>query len=167
MKPIVSFGKADHLRTAVDEAPTTVLPAAPEEVSAATFGTQPMRAEAEPPPDVQAEPAAPAAPPAPRSAPTKDGELAAQRDRLIERFAIMQCELGGLFYEMAIRDHVRMDVLIERAAALQRVDAELGQIERMLETGASAAGGTCPSCGSIYARGAAFCAQCAHPLAGA
>ena len=38
----------------------------------------------------------------------------------------MQSELGGLFYEMAIRDHVRMDVLIDKAAALQRVDAELG-----------------------------------------
>jgi hypothetical protein len=94
-----------------------------------------------------------------------DGELAAHRDRLSERFAIMQCELGGLFYEMAIRDHIRMDVLIERAAALQRVDAELGQIERMLETGSSTAGGACPSCGAIYARGAAFCALCAHPLA--
>jgi uncharacterized OB-fold protein len=35
----------------------------------------------------------------------------------------------------------------------------------MLETGSSTAGGTCPSCGAIYARGAAFCAQCAHPLA--
>jgi hypothetical protein len=194
---LISFGKADHLRAAEDEAPTTVLatttvlapttvpPAAPEEVSAATFGIQPVPVEAVPPADVQAELAAPAVPGAPAApataaeptaapaapgvppAPSKDGELAAQRDRLIERFAIMQCELGGLFYEMAIRDHVRMDVLIERAAALQRLDAELGQIERMLETGASAAGGTCPSCGSIYARGAAFCAQCAHPLAGA
>jgi hypothetical protein len=112
-------------------------------------------------------PAAPAGQPPGAATPAAaaDGELAAQRDRLIERFAIMQCELGGLFYEMAIRDHVRMDVLVERAAALQRLDAELGQIERMLETGSSTAGGTCPSCGAIYARGAAFCAQCAHPLA--
>jgi hypothetical protein len=181
---LISFGKADHLRAAADEAPTTVLaptavpPAAPDEVSAATFGIQPTPVQAPPPADVQAELTAPAAPgetappatpaaPAPTSAASKDGELAAQRDRLIERFAIMQCELGGLFYEMAIRDHVRMDVLIERAAALQRLDAELGQVERMLETGASSAGGTCPSCGHIYARGAAFCAQCAHPLAGA
>jgi len=36
----------------------------------------------------------------------------AERDRLTERFALMQSELGGLFYEMAIRDHVQMDVLI-------------------------------------------------------
>ena len=45
----------------------------------------------------------------------------------------MQSELGGLFYEMAIRDHVRMEVLIAKAAALQRLDAELGQVERLLE----------------------------------
>jgi hypothetical protein len=104
-------------------------------------------------------------PPAPQA--VADGELLAQRERLTERFAVMQSELGGLFYEMAIRDHVRMDVLVPKAAALQRVDAELAQVERMLETGSSAAGGTCPSCSAIYARGAAFCAQCAHPLTGA
>ena len=98
------------------------------------------------------------APPAP------DPELLAQRDRLVERFAIMQSELGGLFYEMAIRDHVRMEVLIPKAAELQRVDAELGQLERIIESGASNVGGECPSCGAVYAHRAAFCAQCAHPL---
>jgi hypothetical protein len=76
----------------------------------------------------------------------------------------MQCELGGLFYEMAIRDHVQLDVLMQKAAALQRVDTELGQVERLIETGAQAAGGSCPACGATYARAAAFCAQCAHPL---
>jgi hypothetical protein len=96
--------------------------------------------------------------------PAADAELLAQRDRLIERFAIMQSELGGLFYEMAIRDHVRMDVLMPKAAELQRIDAELGQLERLVQTGAPSAGGHCPSCGAVYARGAAFCAQCAHPL---
>ncbi len=93
-----------------------------------------------------------------------DPELLAQRERLIERFAVMQSELGGLFYEMAIRDHVRMDVLMPRAAELQRLDSELGQIERMIQTGESGAGGECPACGSVHARGAAFCAHCAQPL---
>ena len=96
--------------------------------------------------------------------PSIDPELVSQRDRLTERFAIMQSELGGLFYEMAIRDHVRMDVLISKAAELQRVDAELGQLETIIAEGASSAGGQCPACGAVYARGAAFCAQCAHPL---
>ena len=96
--------------------------------------------------------------------PSADPELLAQRDRLTERFAIMQSELGGLFYEMAIRDHVRMEVLIPKAAELQRLDAELGQLEQMIESGAPAAGGECPSCSAVYPRGAAFCGQCAHPL---
>jgi hypothetical protein len=96
--------------------------------------------------------------------PAADPELLVQRDRLIERFAVMQSELGGLFYEMAIRDHVRMEVLIPKAAELQRVDSELGQVRRMIETGATSVGGNCRACGAVYARGAAFCAQCAEPL---
>jgi len=60
-------------------------------------------------------------------------ELRSQRDRLLEKFTIMQSDLGGAFYEMAIRDHVRMDVLTRKAAELQRVDAELLAVERMLE----------------------------------
>jgi hypothetical protein len=62
--------------------------------------------------------------------PVPDAEqLAAERDRLIERFTLMQCELGGLFYEMAIRDHLQLDLLVERAAALQRVEEELHALE--------------------------------------
>lgn len=68
----------------------------------------------------------------PEAGPAIDPELAAQRERLTERFALMQSELGGLFYEMAIRDHVQMDLLIQKAAALQRVDEELAELERRL-----------------------------------
>jgi hypothetical protein len=67
---------------------------------------------------------------------------------------------------MAIRDHVRMDVLLGKAAALQRLDGELGQIDWLLESGGVEVGGNCPACGALYARGAAFCAQCATPLTG-
>ena len=102
--------------------------------------------------------------PAPTSPQETNAELIAQRDRLIEQFATLQSELGGLFYEMAIRDHVVMEVLVQRAAELQRVDAELAAVQRVLESGDSAAGGNCPACGAVYARGAAFCAQCATPL---
>ncbi len=70
---------------------------------------------------------------APAVKPEEGGELVAQRDRLLEKFTIMQADLGGAFYEMAIRDHVRMDVLTRKAAELQRVDAELRQAEEMLE----------------------------------
>jgi hypothetical protein len=91
-------------------------------------------------------------------------ELLAQRERLTERFALMQSELGGLFYEMAIRDHVQMDVLITKAAALQRVDSELAQLEHLLHEGTTGVGGKCPTCSATYARGAAFCSQCATAL---
>ena len=94
---------------------------------------------------------------------TVDPELLAERNRLTERFALLQSELGGLFYEMAIRDHIRLEVLGERAAALQRVDADLAQVRHLIDGGATA-GGRCPACATPYARGAAFCAQCAAPL---
>jgi hypothetical protein len=98
--------------------------------------------------------------------PAQDPALVAERDRLTERFTIMQTELGGLFYEMAIRDHVRLDVLMPRAAALQRVDTELAQVEHLLAEGQGGAGGHCPACGTAHARGAAFCSQCAAALPG-
>jgi hypothetical protein len=47
----------------------------------------------------------------------------------------MQSELGGLFYEMAIRDHLQLDLLIERAAALQRLEDELRRVEQELIRG--------------------------------
>jgi hypothetical protein len=99
------------------------------------------------------------------SDPTPDPALLAERERLTERFTVIQTELGGLFYEMAIRDHVRMEILIPRAAALQRIDAQLAQVEHLLAGGDAGIGGHCPGCGAVYARGAAFCSQCAESLA--
>jgi hypothetical protein len=95
-----------------------------------------------------------------------DPALMAERERLTERFTIMQTELGGLFYEMAIRDHVRMEILMASAAALQRIDAELAQVEHLLTGGDDGVGGHCPACGTVHARGAAFCSQCAEALTG-
>ncbi len=63
----------------------------------------------------------------------QDPDLVGRRDRLTERFTLGQAELGGIFYEMAIRDHVRLDVLMRKAAALQRVDAELTEVQRELD----------------------------------
>jgi len=101
-----------------------------------------------------------AAPPAP-----ENKDLQAQRDRLLEKFTVMQADLGGAFYEMAIRDHVRLDVLTRKAAELQRVDAELLAVERLLELERSDAAGLCPSCGSPYGPAVRFCPQCGHSLA--
>jgi hypothetical protein len=105
--------------------------------------------------------AAPAQPAEPIGA---SAELVARRDRLVEKFTVMQADLGGLFYEMAIRDNVLLDVLKAKAADLQAVDAELGQVERLLKMDSSGAAGNCPSCDALYGRGAVFCWQCGHAL---
>ena len=104
------------------------------------------------------------APADPPIAKDESAELAAQRDRLLEKFTVMQADLGGAFYEMAIRDHVRLDVLTRKAAELQRVDAELLAVERVLELERADAAGLCASCGAPYGHGVRFCAQCGHAL---
>jgi hypothetical protein len=96
--------------------------------------------------------------------PEESTELLAQRDRLLEKFTVMQADLGGAFYEMAIRDHVRLDVLTRKAAELQRVDAELLSVERELELARADAAGLCPGCGAPYGHAVRFCAQCGHAL---
>lgn len=102
-----------------------------------------------------------APPPAPDPAVV---ELSARRDRLIERFALMQAEFGGVVYEMAIREHVVIDLIMRKAAELQRVDVELAQVERLLR-GEDAAGAVqCPQCGTLAGRADLFCSQCAQPL---
>ena len=92
-----------------------------------------------------------------------DRELLAKRDRLVERFTAMQLDLGGVYYEMAIRDHVQPDVLTRKAAELQRVDAELRQVEQMIDAGAGAR--TCAACGAVSTPSSAFCGHCGTPLA--
>ena len=94
----------------------------------------------------------------------ESAELIAQRDRLLEKFTVMQADLGGAFYEMAIRDHVRLDVLTRKAAELQRVDAELLSVERLLELDRADAAGLCPACEAPYQNGTRFCALCGTPL---
>jgi hypothetical protein len=61
-------------------------------------------------------------------------DLTAELERLTERFVLMQSELGGLFYEMAIRDHLQLDLLVERAAAMQQLESELRRVQDQLDT---------------------------------
>ncbi len=86
--------------------------------------------------------------------------LRRRRDELAEQVAELHWNLGGLTYEMAIRDYFRLDVLIRRAAMLQERDAELAEVERLLHMQESGAAGNCPSCGAVRSRGAVFCWQC-------
>jgi chorismate mutase len=92
------------------------------------------------------------------------GELRERRAELAERVAALTWDLGGLAYEMAIRDHYRLDVLARRAAELQRADAELSELQRLLASAESGIEGQCRSCGAVHSRGAAYCWQCGAPL---
>jgi hypothetical protein len=96
--------------------------------------------------------------------PEPNRELIAERDRLLEKFTVMQADLGGAFYEMAIRDHVKMDVLTRKAAELQRLDIELGEVEEALELERSDATGACANCGTEDQPGARFCSNCGEEL---
>jgi hypothetical protein len=91
-------------------------------------------------------------------------ELVRRRDQLADAYSEAQWDLGGLVYEMARRDHFRMDVLVRQAARLQEIDAELGEVERLLHLEEAAAAGACSSCGALHAHGAMFCWQCGEPL---
>lgn len=121
-------------------------------------------------PNTQFPPPPPATAPAAVGIPTASSaeqqELAQRREQLSAEFAQGQWNLGGLLYEMAIRDHFRLDVLKFRAARMQELDAELGEVERLLRIDSAAAGGECDSCGALYGRGAFFCWQCGTPIAG-
>jgi hypothetical protein len=103
-----------------------------------------------------------APPPDPGSVGTQ--ALQERRDELAARVAELQWDLGGLTYEMASRDHFRLEVLVRQAAKLQEADAELAEVERMLRLDTAGAAGACPSCGALHARGAVFCWQCGTSL---
>lgn len=89
--------------------------------------------------------------------------LREERLRLAELVAERTWDLGGLTYEMAVRDHFRVDVLARRAAELQELESELSEVERLLAH-ADGVGGSCRYCGSPHARGAAYCWRCGHSL---
>ncbi len=122
----------------------------------------PARSQALPTPAAAPVLAAPA--PAPATLPAARSELGRRRDRLAEEVTELHWDLGGLAYEMAIRDHFRLDVLVRRAAVLQERDAELAEVERLLRMEHDGTAGSCPQCGAPHSRGAVFCWQCGTAL---
>jgi hypothetical protein len=92
------------------------------------------------------------------------GDLRKRRLELAERVAALTWDLGGLAYEMAIRDHYRLDVLARKAAEVQEADAQLGEVQRLLATAEAGVHGQCRSCGAVHSRGAAYCWHCGAPL---
>ncbi len=91
-------------------------------------------------------------------------ELRSRRRQLAQQVAELTWDLGGLAYEMAIRDHYRLDVIARKAAELQQADAELDEVQRLLAGAEAGIHGQCRSCGAVHSRGAAFCWHCGAPL---
>jgi transposase len=91
-------------------------------------------------------------------------ELRRRRRQLAQRVAELTWDLGGLAYEMAIRDHYRLDVIARKAAELQQADAELDELQRLLAGAEAGIHGQCRSCGAVHSRGAAFCWHCGASL---
>ena len=91
-------------------------------------------------------------------------DLERRRDQLVARVAELQWDLGGLVYEMAIRNQIKVEVLVKRAVALQDADAELSEVERIVRTEETGTAGTCSSCKAPHSSGATFCWQCGQPL---
>jgi hypothetical protein len=91
-------------------------------------------------------------------------DLRRRREELAEKVATLTFDLGGLAYEMAVRDHYRLDVLARKAAELQEADAQLGEVQRLLANAEAGIHGQCRSCGAVHSRGAAFCWHCGAPL---
>jgi hypothetical protein len=109
------------------------------------------------------------APPLTRSSKTSHDieggiDIKRRRDQLQARVAELQFDLGGLVYEMAIRDRIRVEVIVQRAAVLQDADAELGEVERILALEQTSTAGACRVCGAPHSAGAAFCWQCGQPI---
>lgn len=112
--------------------------------------------------------APPKFPAPPPIAPAKDTQetidLERRRAQLSAKVAELQWDLGGLTYEMASRNRMRPDVLVKRAAELQEVDAELGEIERILRMERTGVAALCLTCGAPHSSGAVYCWQCGTSL---
>jgi predicted amidophosphoribosyltransferase len=63
-----------------------------------------------------------------------------------------------------VRDQIRVDLIVQRAAVLQNADAELAEVERILRLEQTSTAGLCPSCGAPHSSGAAYCWQCGQPI---
>jgi hypothetical protein len=91
-------------------------------------------------------------------------DLERRREQLVARVAELQWDLGGLVYEMAVRNQIEVEVLVKRAVALQDADAELSEVERIVRMEQTGTAGSCTTCGAPHSTGATFCWQCGQPL---
>ncbi len=91
-------------------------------------------------------------------------DLERRRDQLIALVAELQWDLGGLVYEMAIRNRINVETLVKRAVVLQDADAELSEVERIVRTEETGTAGSCSRCAAPHSSGATYCWQCGQSL---
>jgi hypothetical protein len=91
-------------------------------------------------------------------------DLQKRREQLVAKVAELQWDLGGLVYEMIVRNSIDIEVIVKRAVPLQDADAELGEVERILRMEQTGTAGVCPSCNAPHSSGATFCWQCGKPI---
>jgi hypothetical protein len=127
-------------------------------------GSAPTALAAAPPDGAGTAQGAPVAAAGPSASGDDRSQLRRRRDALAEQVTELHWDLGGLAYEMAVRDHFRLDVLVRRAAVLQEREAELCEVERLLRLEDGAIAGGCPRCGAPHSRGAVYCWQCGARL---
>ncbi|HET9154913.1 MAG TPA: zinc-ribbon domain-containing protein [Solirubrobacterales bacterium] len=91
-------------------------------------------------------------------------DLQKRREQLVAKVAELQWDLGGLVYEMVVRNSIDIEVVVKRVVPLQDADAELGEVERILRMEQTGTAGVCSSCGAPHSSGATFCWQCGTPI---
>ncbi len=91
-------------------------------------------------------------------------DLGRRREQLAARVAELQWDLGGLVYEMVVRNSIDVELIVRKAVPLQDADAELSEVERILRMEETGAAGSCSGCGAPHSSGATFCWQCGRPL---
>ncbi|HET8565167.1 MAG TPA: hypothetical protein VFL77_01715 [Solirubrobacterales bacterium] len=91
-------------------------------------------------------------------------DLERRREQLVARVAELQWDLGGLVYEMIVRNSINVEVIVKRAVPLQDADAELAEVERILRMEETGTAGVCGGCSAPHSSGATFCWQCGKPL---
>jgi len=91
-------------------------------------------------------------------------DLGRRREQLAARVAELQWDLGGLVYEMVVRNSIDVELIVRKAVPLQDADAELSEVERILRIDETGAAGSCSGCGAPHSSGATFCWQCGTPL---
>jgi hypothetical protein len=162
----ISMGRADG-HQAPDRATAASAHGDPAETASLPVTAAPPEAQPRPAPSPTESDSAQSPSPEPvpaHSAGDAVVDLKRRRAQLSARVAELQFDLGGLVYEMAIRDRIRVDVIVKRAAQLQDADAELSEIERILRLEETSTAGSCGNCGAPHSSGAAYCWQCGQPL---